>query len=63
MEFVLADLRLFLSTTSDAPLLPAIIEAAQRFDGRAPDAALLAQDRVEQGIVTLFDGAVLEGTL
>ena len=62
VEFVLADPRLFLNTTSDARLLPAIIEAAQRFDGRAPDAALLAQDRAEQGIVSLFDGGVLEGT-
>jgi hypothetical protein len=62
VEFVLADPRLFLNTTSDARLLPAIIEAAQRFDGRAPDAALLAQDRVEHGIVSLFDGGLLEAT-
>ena len=62
VEFVLADPRVFLNTTSDARLLPAIIEAAQQFDGRAPDAALLAQDRVEHGIVSLFDGGALEGT-
>ena len=62
VEFVLADPRLFLNTTSDARLLPAVIEAAQRFDGRAPDAELLAQDRAEHGIVSLFDGGVLEGT-
>ena len=60
VEFVLADPRLFLNTTSDARLLPAIIEAAQRFDGRAPDAALLAQDRDEHGITPLFDGDLLE---
>ena len=59
---MLADPRLFLNTTSDARLLPAIIEAAQRFDGRAPGAVLLAQDRAEYRIVSLFDGGVLEGT-
>ncbi|MEM8706867.1 MAG: aldo/keto reductase [Actinomycetota bacterium] len=62
VEFVLADPRVFLNTTSDARLLPAIIDAARDFDGRAPDAALLAQDRVEHGIVSLFDGGSLEGT-
>ena len=62
VEFVLANPRLFLNTTSDARLLPATIDAAQRFDGRAPDAAMLAQDRTEHRIVSLFDGGLLEGT-
>ena len=52
----------FLSNRIEFQQIPAIIEAAQRFDGRAPDAALLAQDRAEHGIVSLFDGGVLEGT-
>ena len=60
MEFVLAD-RVCFSTPRASATAPAIIEAAQRFDG-APDAALLAQDRAEHGIVSLFDGGVLEGT-
>ncbi|MEO0493952.1 MAG: aldo/keto reductase [Actinomycetota bacterium] len=60
VEFALADPRVFVNTSSDARLLPAFVEAATGFDGRAPDTALLAQDRAEHEIHSLFDGGPLE---
>ncbi|MFQ5556130.1 MAG: aldo/keto reductase [Acidimicrobiales bacterium] len=60
VEFVLADPRLFLNTSSDARLLPAMIAAAEGHDGSAPEPGLLARDREAQGIVALFDGAALD---
>jgi hypothetical protein len=60
VEFVLADPRLFLNTSSDARLLDATLQAAADHDGTAPDAVALERDRVEQGITPLFDGGALE---
>lgn len=61
IEFVLADPRLFLNTSSDARLLDATLRAVIDHDGTPPDAARLERDRAEQGITALFDGAALEG--
>ncbi|MEM9467352.1 MAG: aldo/keto reductase [Actinomycetota bacterium] len=61
IEFVLADPRLFLNTSSDARLLDATLQAVARHDGSAPSASALERDRDEQGIVPLFDGGELEG--
>ena len=60
IEFVLADPRLFLNTSSDARLLDATLQAVAAHDGTAPDAAHLERDRVEQGIIPLCDGGALE---
>ena len=60
VEFVLADPRLFLNTSSDARLLDATLEAVAGHDGSAPDESALERDRAEHGITPLFDGAVLE---
>ena len=60
IEFVLADPRLFLNTSSDARLLDAILQAVAAHDGTAPDAAQLERDRAEEGIIPLFDGDTLE---
>ena len=60
IEFVLADPRLFLNTSSDARLLDATLQAVAAHDGTAPDAAHLERDRAEQGIIPLFDGGALE---
>ena len=61
IEFVLADPRLFLNTSSDARLLDATLAAARAHDGSPPDAAQLERDRDEHGITPLFDGGALEG--
>ncbi len=60
VEFVLADPRVFLNTSSDARLLGPILDAASNHDGAMPPAALLEADRVEQGIRPIFDGEALE---
>ncbi len=60
VEFVLADPRVFLNTSSDARLLGPILDAASNHDGEMPPAALLEADRVEQGITPIFDGEALE---
>jgi aryl-alcohol dehydrogenase-like predicted oxidoreductase len=59
VRFVLGDPQLFLNTTSDARLLPAILAAA---DGAVvrPDDRDLAADVEALGLEPLFDGAELE---
>jgi aryl-alcohol dehydrogenase-like predicted oxidoreductase len=59
VRFVLAHPQMFLNTTSDARLLPAIIEAATG-DLTAPTEDELRADVVAEGITPLFDGASLE---
>ncbi len=60
VQFVLADPRVFLNTSSDARLLQAAIDAADGYDGVPPDAAQLATDRDELEMTPLFDGDLLE---
>lgn len=59
VHYVLGQPHLFLNTTSDAQLLPAILEAASSAVDPPPDEAMEA-DRLAQGITPLFDGAELE---
>ncbi|HUV18356.1 MAG TPA: aldo/keto reductase, partial [Ilumatobacteraceae bacterium] len=59
VRYVLADPQLFLNTTSDARLLPMVVEAASG-DLTAPADDELRADVVEQEITPLFDGAELE---
>jgi len=59
VRYVLANPQLFLNTTSDARLLPMVVEAASG-DLSAPADNELRADVVEQGITPLFDGAELE---
>lgn len=59
VRFVLSRPGLFLNTTSDAELLPAVFDAAAGpLD--APSEAELEADRLALGITPLFDGAELE---
>ena len=60
VHFVLANQQVFLNTSSDATLLPAIVAAAESFDGTAPPDELLQADIEQNGIEPLFDGADLE---
>jgi hypothetical protein len=62
VRHVLADPRLFLNTTSDARLLPAVVAPALDHDGsfERPDDAEMRADAEELGIRALFDGAELE---
>jgi aryl-alcohol dehydrogenase-like predicted oxidoreductase len=59
VRYVLADPQLFLNTTSDATLLPAVFDAAEGQLTR-PDDAELAADAETFGIRSLFDGETLE---
>ena len=59
MRYVLADQQLFLNTTSDARLVPHIVDAAGRTLARPTDEELLA-DHETFGISPLFDGSELE---
>ena len=59
VRFVLGNDDLFLNTTSDARLLPLVIEAA-RCDLSVPSDAELAADTDQFAITPLFDGATLE---
>jgi aryl-alcohol dehydrogenase-like predicted oxidoreductase len=59
VRYVLADQQLFLNTTSDARLVPHIVEAAGGQLARPTDDELLA-DNDRFGISPLFDGAELE---
>jgi aryl-alcohol dehydrogenase-like predicted oxidoreductase len=59
VRFVLANPQLFLNTTSDARLLPLIVDAASG-DLSAPSDDELRTDIAEQGITPLFDGDALE---
>jgi aryl-alcohol dehydrogenase-like predicted oxidoreductase len=61
VRFVLARPGLFLNTSSDARLLPAIVSAAASpLAVVPPDNADLGADVVAHGIAPLFDGAALE---
>lgn len=59
VAYVLGNPQLFLNSSSDARLLPAIIDAA-RNDRPTPTDAELDSDVVEQQMQPLFDGAALE---
>jgi predicted aldo/keto reductase-like oxidoreductase len=59
VRFVLSHEQLFLNTTSDARLLPMIVEAGAG-DISAPDDEELRNDIEQQGITPLFDDAALE---
>ena len=59
VRFVLAHPQMFLNTTSDARLLPPIIDAASA-DLSAPTVEEMRADVVAEGITPLFDGEVLE---
>lgn len=59
VRFVLANPQLFLNTTSDARLLPLIVDAASG-DLSAPSDDELRTDVAEHGITPLFDGDALE---
>ena len=59
VRFVLSDEQRFLNTTSDARLLPLVLDAAAG-DFTAPTDDDLADDRDAFGITPLFDGAELE---
>jgi aryl-alcohol dehydrogenase-like predicted oxidoreductase len=63
VRYVLADERLFVNTTSDARLLPYVLDAADHPAGHVfvrPDDVELAADADALGIVPLFDGGALE---
>jgi aryl-alcohol dehydrogenase-like predicted oxidoreductase len=59
VRYVLSNEQLFLNTTSDARLLPMVIEAAAG-DLSAPTAEEMRADVAAEGITPLFDGAALE---
>jgi aryl-alcohol dehydrogenase-like predicted oxidoreductase len=59
VAFVLSRDQLFLNSSSDARLLPAIIAAARGVTGCPSEEALLADER-DLGIAALFDGAEFE---
>ena len=59
VRFVLSNPQLFLNTTSDARLLPMIVDAATG-DLLAPSNDEMRDDVVTEGITPLFDGEVLE---
>jgi aryl-alcohol dehydrogenase-like predicted oxidoreductase len=59
VRFVLSHPQMFLNTTSDARLVPMIIDAA-RGDLSAPTEVEMRADVVDHGITPLFDGNVLE---
>jgi aryl-alcohol dehydrogenase-like predicted oxidoreductase len=61
VHYVTGQPGLFLNTSSDARLLPTILEAVATSDqSPAPGDAAMEADRLAQGIVPLFDGAELE---
>lgn len=59
VRFVLAEPGLFLNTTSDARLLPAVLRAAEG-DLTAPTDAEMVADAERFGVTPLFDGRELE---
>lgn len=59
IRYVLSRQQLFLNTTSDARLLPHVLEAAAG-DPTAPSDEQMAADQLAQGITPLFDGEALE---
>ena len=62
VRFVLAEPDLFLNTTSDATVLPLVLEAAARLDQpfTAPTDAELGADADVLGMEPIFDGGALE---
>lgn len=61
VRYVLSQPNLYLNTSSDARLLPLIVEAATSTNWNiAPTAAELDSDIAEHGITALFDGRELE---
>ena len=60
VQFVLADDRLFLNTSSDIRLFEVTVDAALQSDGAAPPPSVLADDRERHAITPIFDGAELE---
>ena len=60
VAYVLGREQLFLNTTSDARLLPAVFAAAQGDATRVPDDEVMAADAAAEGIEPLFDGEALE---
>lgn len=62
IRFVLSEPDLFLATTSDATVLPTVLDIAQRLEDpvSAPDQAALDADIEALGIEPLFDGGALE---
>lgn len=61
VRYVLSDPRLFLDTTSDAALLPTVLDSVARAgEAGAPTVAELRADVDAFGITPLFDGAELE---
>lgn len=59
IRYVLSRQQLFLNTTSDARLVPHVLEVASG-DLSAPSDEQLVADRLAQGITPLFDGGDLE---
>jgi aryl-alcohol dehydrogenase-like predicted oxidoreductase len=59
VRFVLAEPDLFLNTTSDADLLPLVLDAAAA-GGERPTDDEMAADTEHHGITPLFDGGALE---
>jgi aryl-alcohol dehydrogenase-like predicted oxidoreductase len=59
VRWVLANPQLFLNSSSDARLLPMILDAAEH-GGDAPDDAQLRSDVADHAIEPLFDGSELE---
>ncbi len=60
VEYVLGQPGLFLNTTSDARLLPAIFGAAAAGHLETPSHEMMEADRITNDITPLFDGAELE---
>jgi len=60
VRYVLANEQLFLNTTSDVSLLPAVLAAAAAADTGAPTDDEMHADIEQFGITALFDGAALE---
>ena len=60
VRFVLGDAQLFLNTTSDATLLPAVLSAAADDAPVAPSDDEMRADQAEFAITPLFDGGRLE---
>lgn len=62
VRFVLAEPDLFLNTTSDATVLPAVLDAASRLDEpfAAPDAGEMDADIEGLDMEPIFDGGALE---
>ncbi len=60
VRHVLGNTQLFLNSSSDATLLPAILAAAQADDLAAPSPDELRADIESFGITSLFDGGALE---